>query len=510
MLVDSDEEKSFPILGFTYLLIEKTKPEWSTCARRRELFKFFNYIYTNPSMSMQARAFGYTPLTDSVKQKVLAVLQNITCEDESSIGLDAPEDREPGLKYGMYVAAILVLLGTLGPMILLFFVKKDETNQITLFTQVLRRSRRAIFFFIFTVCVMIGAFLATISVFFWVQVPSSKDSLVCGLRLGFTFCGLMWVLGAMASRAAQVRLHLHLHLHLPRVPHPLPQVTTIRMLGLKNKTSTPFYLTLMFLRDGLIMFVLEIVLIIVWQLVDPFHPVLHATDSINLVGEWQCQAGGLTFPVIQGVLIGLALIYGIIQVYFNWSFSTTTTSQMWLLIAFCSPSLRISSSSFFPFIRLLRLLLRLPLLLHHRFLSRYPPPNRSNRSNSSSDNTGVTVIVVAVLLNFIPGDGTQASVVSIGVLFFSAQSMLTFIIPGFANYKMLLGDDHLTRSSRTQSSSLRKMNSSTGTGTHSMRTSDQHSSTGPTGKSSTLGPVSTTATSTGHDSTGTSADPDDI
>jgi len=102
----------------------------------------------------------------------------------------------------------------------------------------------------------------------------------------------MIVLGAMASRAAQV--------------------TIIRNLGIKNHSPTA--LTFAFLRDGLVLLFLEILLLVIWQNVQSFEAVFHQTDELNLLGEWRCEFQGVVFPTLQGILSFAAIVYGIVQV----------------------------------------------------------------------------------------------------------------------------------------------------------------------------------------------------
>lgn len=167
-------------------------------------------------------------------------------------------------------------------------------------------------------------------------------------------------------------------------------MTIVRLLGLKNRTkgSSTVYMTLMFFRDAAILLALEVILLGVWEALDPFKATLFLSDELNLEGEWRCTTSGATFPAIQAALLFVAMIYGLVQVlktkfmfffslyfrvqvYLNWSFSTRSTGQMWLLIA--------------------------------------------------SYNGLVTLIIIIPLLMYIPGDTAQSIVATVAILFYIAQ-----------------------------------------------------------------------------------------
>lgn len=75
LLVNAPGDKSYPIAGYTFLLIYKDMPD---CAKARKLAGFVQWALTKGDQT--ARELLYAPLGSSVEQKVLQRLKTLTCE----------------------------------------------------------------------------------------------------------------------------------------------------------------------------------------------------------------------------------------------------------------------------------------------------------------------------------------------------------------------------------------------------------------------------------------------
>lgn len=204
-MVDLPGTNSFPILGFSYLIIEKNAPNWTTCERRREFWKFVRFVLTNEDMALQALTLGYAPLSPALAARVLALFESVQCEGVGLLEPRADQVRGFDIELGLMIAAAVVILGC-GIPVLVLLLNKPQKNTLNLAKQVfVVKSRRAIFFFLFAVSVFVGGLLTLLSVFFWAQIPFGSDSAICAARLWLTFTGLAIVLGAVASRASQAR-----------------------------------------------------------------------------------------------------------------------------------------------------------------------------------------------------------------------------------------------------------------------------------------------------------------
>jgi len=75
LLVNAPGQESYPIAGYTFLLLYKDMPD---CAKAQKLVSFVNWAITHGDQT--ATELLYAPLGSSVKQKVSQRLQTLTCE----------------------------------------------------------------------------------------------------------------------------------------------------------------------------------------------------------------------------------------------------------------------------------------------------------------------------------------------------------------------------------------------------------------------------------------------
>lgn len=61
------------------------------CTRRRETWKFFNYILTDPKSHERAAGKGFAAIPDFLAQQVLELLGNVTCNGESLLKYEVVE-----------------------------------------------------------------------------------------------------------------------------------------------------------------------------------------------------------------------------------------------------------------------------------------------------------------------------------------------------------------------------------------------------------------------------------
>ncbi len=75
-IVDGPGENSFPIAGYTYLLLYMDQQD---CAKAQKIVEFIKWAY-GPDGTKDATDLLYVPLPDDVKQQVFAKLDQITCQ----------------------------------------------------------------------------------------------------------------------------------------------------------------------------------------------------------------------------------------------------------------------------------------------------------------------------------------------------------------------------------------------------------------------------------------------
>lgn len=75
-IVDGPSKSSYPIAGYTYLLLYMDQQD---CVKARKLIEFINWAY-GPNGTKDATDLLYVPLPDAVKQQVFAKLAQVTCQ----------------------------------------------------------------------------------------------------------------------------------------------------------------------------------------------------------------------------------------------------------------------------------------------------------------------------------------------------------------------------------------------------------------------------------------------
>ena len=76
-IVNAPGKKSWPIMGYTYLIIHMK--ENKDCAKTKALLEYIKWSVTSPEAAKKAADLGYAALPQAVQQKVLAKLQQVEC-----------------------------------------------------------------------------------------------------------------------------------------------------------------------------------------------------------------------------------------------------------------------------------------------------------------------------------------------------------------------------------------------------------------------------------------------
>jgi len=76
-IVDGKGEKSYPIAGYTYLILHTTS--MTDCIKAQKVLEFFKWAMTDATAISRASALGYSALPDAVKTEVLTKLAAVTC-----------------------------------------------------------------------------------------------------------------------------------------------------------------------------------------------------------------------------------------------------------------------------------------------------------------------------------------------------------------------------------------------------------------------------------------------
>jgi hypothetical protein len=76
-IVDAPGIASWPIAGYTYLILHTTSI--TDCVKAQKILEYIRWTLTDPTAAKQASALGYSVLPADVQKLVLAKLAAVTC-----------------------------------------------------------------------------------------------------------------------------------------------------------------------------------------------------------------------------------------------------------------------------------------------------------------------------------------------------------------------------------------------------------------------------------------------
>ena len=79
-IVNGSGAGSWPIAGYTYIIVHMTSMD--DCVKAQKLLEYLNWALTDPAAAQRAAGLGYTVLPDAVREKVLAKLDQVTCQGQ--------------------------------------------------------------------------------------------------------------------------------------------------------------------------------------------------------------------------------------------------------------------------------------------------------------------------------------------------------------------------------------------------------------------------------------------
>eukprot|EP01126_Amoeba_proteus_P044086 TRINITY_DN487_c0_g1_i3.p1 TRINITY_DN487_c0_g1~~TRINITY_DN487_c0_g1_i3.p1 ORF type:complete len:558 (-),score=69.63 TRINITY_DN487_c0_g1_i3:158-1831(-) len=303
-LVDLDGSTSYPIIAFSYLIIQTIQQPYHDCAQRRALWKYFHYTLTDPSSSIRAVDKGFSSLPVNTSISVLKLLANVSCNGTSLLSYSAVTQYDAS--FLAVVSTILVLLTIISSAFLVRFVSYLFSNEPKLPFPMI----------IYAVLICSSGIIGYAGVGMWLIVPTTSH--VCMARVWLGTIGLSVILSTNISRASQIQ-KLNAIVKSNRSTQKLQEV---QQQG-----------ALMMFRDVAIVFMIQVVIDIIWQTVDPYSSRLVPQDDFQLLAEWQCQSDSLALWIIELVFMVLVCFYGVIQIYRSWSITSRINQSKWILLS---------------------------------------------------------------------------------------------------------------------------------------------------------------------------------
>jgi phosphate transport system substrate-binding protein len=78
VIVDGAGEKSYPIVGYTYLVLHTTS--MTDCVKAQKILEFWKWALTDAAAAKRAAELGYSVLPEAVQKTVLGKLGAVTCQ----------------------------------------------------------------------------------------------------------------------------------------------------------------------------------------------------------------------------------------------------------------------------------------------------------------------------------------------------------------------------------------------------------------------------------------------
>jgi phosphate transport system substrate-binding protein len=77
IIVDGPGANSWPIAGYTYIILHTTS--MTDCTKAQKIVEFLKWSLTDPGDAQRAADLGYASLPPAVQSQVLAKLSQVTC-----------------------------------------------------------------------------------------------------------------------------------------------------------------------------------------------------------------------------------------------------------------------------------------------------------------------------------------------------------------------------------------------------------------------------------------------
>jgi phosphate transport system substrate-binding protein len=80
VIVDGPSDASWPIVGYTYIILHTQNMK--DCVKAQKLVSFINWALTDPAAAKRAADLGYSALPDAIRATVLDTLGKVTCSGQ--------------------------------------------------------------------------------------------------------------------------------------------------------------------------------------------------------------------------------------------------------------------------------------------------------------------------------------------------------------------------------------------------------------------------------------------
>lgn len=126
----------------------------------------------------------------------------------------------------------------------------------------------------------------------WVFVPTEDP--ICMARVWLCSIGITLLLASSISRASQIQTYAQVVCcSLRSILIPVQMKSRSSVLELKDLASQKLWITFL---DVFVMVIIQVVICIIWQTVDPYRSTIVVLDDFHLTAEYHCQSDSLVCP----------------------------------------------------------------------------------------------------------------------------------------------------------------------------------------------------------------------
>eukprot|EP01127_Copromyxa_protea_P021905 TRINITY_DN7652_c0_g1_i2.p1 TRINITY_DN7652_c0_g1~~TRINITY_DN7652_c0_g1_i2.p1 ORF type:complete len:364 (-),score=38.43 TRINITY_DN7652_c0_g1_i2:35-994(-) len=232
----------------------------------------------------------------------MEVLRNVTCDGVSLLEVQVDLTRQ--IDFVLPVGIIIAILGVLSISVAIFLLvlvldPKDKRLPVPMS--------------VFGIVLFFSATMGYVAIGMWILVPVSDN--VCMARVWLGTIAVSMMLGASISRASQIK-------RLNQALHSIAKMEDM----IQQKLWWAFV-------DLVVIVIVQLLILAVWQSVDPFRSVTVVYDSDNLTGAYECASDSLGFWAVEVAFLAIIVIYGMIEIYQAWNLPSQTNQSKWILFS---------------------------------------------------------------------------------------------------------------------------------------------------------------------------------
>ena len=293
VLYDSPVPLAWPLGGISYLILRKTNYSLTAgdCNSQRELYLFFNWVMSSKIAYDRVIFQGYNFLGTKVSKLIIAEFNKLTCNGLQILRPIALPQHDASL--GSSIVAAATVLAACMIMLVSYFQYCHPGSAMSVFFNI----------FVLTGCTM--CYMANIA---YTMIPTDQ---VCQSRVWLTAVGFAMLYGGMFARSFQ----FYWAYQASKNPN--------------NDINLPLIIG----QTLVVILGIQLLLLGIWQAVDPYHAVHVKIDDLRLTHELECDSVNFTMWTGLEISYFLGLLnFGIYILVQSWEVRNLFTDSRYIMV----------------------------------------------------------------------------------------------------------------------------------------------------------------------------------